>query len=223
MRGIAEFRRRSRVCGAATCHWTDIATAIPPEVTERPFKRHARIPVAHVAVKIEIGQRRDDQNLGGKIFKEPRHARDKFRELKTGEGAGDLNLPAELPKRDAALAGQASHQPRVSRVGPVENENAFALQQQARQEVVTEPRRLSAAMENRQAARRDGPRFGRWQQRSGRVSHKRLRKTAISDRPKYRRIKSESQELICGGPEILRVFPEAVPTNLRRGSSGKCE
>src|SRR5579862_5115115 len=148
MRGTAELQRRSRDCGTAT---------IAPQIAERALERYPRVPVAHVAVKVKVGQSGDHQDLGGKLFQKLRHARDQFRELKTGEGAGDLNLPAELLKGDAALAGQAGQQPRVSRVRSVEIENAFALQQQARQEIVTEPRRLSAAVKNRQAARRDGP------------------------------------------------------------------
>src|SRR5436190_14533723 len=68
------------------------SAAIAAEIAERPLKRHARVPIAHVAVKVEVGQSCDHQNLGGKIGEKPRHARDQFRELKTGEGAGDLNL-----------------------------------------------------------------------------------------------------------------------------------
>jgi hypothetical protein len=82
--------------------------------------------------------------------------------LETGEGAGNLHLPAELLEGYAALASQALQQARIGTVGAVQHQNSFPLKQQARQEIVAEPRRVLIAMEDRQTLRRQRPQPTGW-------------------------------------------------------------
>jgi hypothetical protein len=78
--------------------------------------------------------------------------------LETGEGAGDLDLSVELLEGHAALASQALEQARISTVGAVQHQNSLPLEQQARQKVVAEPRRVLITMEERQTLRWQCPR-----------------------------------------------------------------
>ena len=67
-------------------------------------------------------------------------------------------LEREEAERDAALAGEARDEARVSGIGAVEEEHAPALDQQPRQKVMAEPRRLARAVKEREAASRQPPR-----------------------------------------------------------------
>jgi hypothetical protein len=123
------------------------------------LERHAGVPVAHVFVKIEVGKRRDDHNLSGEIRQEFGHAGNQFRELEAGEGTSNLDAAIELGEGHVALAREALEQARIGGVRAVEEEHTLAFREQARQEVVAEPRHVARAMKDRQAALRQRPRF----------------------------------------------------------------
>jgi len=122
------------------------------------LKRYLRGPIAHIFVVVEFRKCCDDHDLGGKVRQEPRQARNQLGKLETGEGASNLDLPAELLEGHATLASQAFQEARISTVGAVQHQDSLPLEQQARKEIVAEPRRVVIAVEECQAARRKSPR-----------------------------------------------------------------
>ena len=65
----------------------------PPQRRQPALKGHARVPVAHILIKIEFRKSRDDDNFSREIAPVERGAFQHLGKLETGEGAGNLDLP----------------------------------------------------------------------------------------------------------------------------------
>ena len=128
-----------------------------PQRVQRVAKRHTGVALAHVLVEVEVRQRRHNQRVGGKFFKQARHAHQQLRQLKTGERPRHADAAVELRRLASPLPRQPRNQQRVKPVRTVQTQHLLPFRQQPRQEIVEQPRRLRPPIKHRQPGRRQRP------------------------------------------------------------------
>ena len=91
------------------------------------FKRGTGLAVPYILIEKQIGQRRDDQHVGGLRRKNSGDAPDEFGRVKTGKGPCDANETVQLGWFKIALSGKPGDEQGLIWFAPSRYKTRFRL------------------------------------------------------------------------------------------------